>query len=382
MKRVDVINRIGDLTEQECQPCENSGGNHSSEMCASCSVYKELRRLGEQLNGMAGSKRKAAEILAKGEMITWKDVDQLIELDVPKKKIMKAMGMSQSEFFKSQRERGMKVEANDIKQLTTEAYMKSKAEGVSDSKIIKRLGTNAVKFTAWKKENLTPEQIEKSKLIKSPKSPAERLKESENTKVQEVESNAVFEGSDASNEPLVKLKAEYENQSVAGKLKEKYKAEIENEVKEQVRHLAAENKELHEQNRNLEKLNADVTGVLELKNYEIDQLRKSVERMKNEKVQLLAKQNEEISNYQGVIKDKYAEIGALQSNNEDLLGTIERLQKELTHVRRELELATTETDAAVLGIYDKTPVAIEQPIDFRMQEENAALKTLVKLYIS
>lgn len=227
--------------------------------------------------------------------------------------------------------------------LTKEAYMKLKAEGAKDSVIIKQYGMNNAAFYRWKDQNLTEEERKATNLSKTTKTPAERVAESKSTKVQDSKENAKIEAIGTSNEPLVKLKPEYENKTVASKLKDAYKQEIEDEVKEQVRLLAAENKELHA------------------------------------KVFSLEEDNERL---EGLSEDKNAEIGALVSNNEDLHATVERLQKELTHVRRELELATDEVDRARLAKPQLAEYPVPQTDDYtRIQDKVSVLETALKMYL-
>lgn len=375
MNRLAILRRIDEI-RQDCKGCPINTRNTPD--CEGCATYDKLREQGELL--LSGSRnKKARAILAKGQDMTLSEVEQLLDRDeIPKGEIARALGMSRSDFYKWLKQTKTKRRTADMA-LTKEQYIAFKQQGMTDHKIRENLGWHNVKFNKWKNENLTDEDREKLSLKKGAKQPDTSVLKSDNVNVPEPTQNATDEPETANNEPLVKLKPEVEKETIAKKLKREYREHLEAEVKEQVQKLADENMHLKQQFSNRGNEISNLKRLLEgettaRKNVEARnaELRQQTRELKLENAGLTAENDKLHTQVKVVLEtsanklaNKDAEINALKSNNEDLQSEIDRLREEADVKERVQSVRVQTVEVA----------------DTRIEQENAALKTLVKLYL-
>ncbi|WP_163526637.1 zinc-finger domain-containing protein [Halobacillus ihumii] len=121
MSRADTLAKIDDLFESHCNLCKHRNDNNNK-ACMPCSIGKEIRSLGDQLNV---GERDYQRVLDKGPDLTWSDIDFLKEREVPWTEIYKATGIHKQSF----------LELNKVRK--GEAVLKTKKPNEEAIKLLK-----------------------------------------------------------------------------------------------------------------------------------------------------------------------------------------------------------------------------------------------------
>lgn len=123
--------------------------------CKGCSICTEIQQLGKLLERDPAEKRK--NILAKGKDMTKSDVAFLLEMEVNKRDISKALKMNQTEFSTLMKNWGFartvkneEVEKVAKIQFTVEEYNKFKHQGYKDKEIAEIKGMKPTALANWK----------------------------------------------------------------------------------------------------------------------------------------------------------------------------------------------------------------------------------------
>lgn len=93
-KRLKSLQRTHELFINNCEGCKKNKGS-SVAACKKCPVGKEMKAIG---NSLMSRKRKIDEVLAKGPDMTKSDIKFLLENDIRRVDIRRAVGMYQAEF--------------------------------------------------------------------------------------------------------------------------------------------------------------------------------------------------------------------------------------------------------------------------------------------
>jgi hypothetical protein len=169
--------RISDLLDQH---------EESLDKCKGCPICTEIKVLRKQLE--RDPAEKFQHILSKGQDMKKSDIVFLLENEVQKKVIWKALGISQSEFWALMKNFGLqnrKSKGEEIMgKLTLELYQDYKAQGKSDTVIARELGIKQPTLSYHKKNwfgaESKPAKAEK-KMIAPKDAPEEKTAEYEQT---------------------------------------------------------------------------------------------------------------------------------------------------------------------------------------------------------
>lgn len=160
--RRKAVLRAGALLD-ECQICCPKSSYRGSvadieKVCGGCSVYAELREIGARLQDESSSRFKA--VLNKGQEMTRADIALLLENDVQKKDIRKALQMGVESFdelmanfgfYKKNYRKGVdKVAMAESIKLSVDEYSEFKSQGLKDIDIANKLGVNRQQMANWK----------------------------------------------------------------------------------------------------------------------------------------------------------------------------------------------------------------------------------------
>jgi hypothetical protein len=126
--------------------------------CAGCSTCEEIERLGKMLE--RDPVEKCSHILAKGKDMTRSDIAFLLEMEVNKRSISKALKMDQTEFSLLMRNWGFaKKKQKEVEEvaakinLTVDEYNDLKLSGYKDKKIAEIKGIKPTALANWKWNN-------------------------------------------------------------------------------------------------------------------------------------------------------------------------------------------------------------------------------------
>src|SRR5690625_965142 len=123
-KRMEVLNVINHMEKSICKPC----GVIDTATCNKCPIGFEFKKLGDRLLEISNTKNE--KILSKGNDMTIKDIERLLDKGVTRSRISKAIGQDVSKIIGAEerveigrascRERGQIVEVLEIIQTETQ----------------------------------------------------------------------------------------------------------------------------------------------------------------------------------------------------------------------------------------------------------------------
>lgn len=376
MNRQQTIIRIGDLQEQHCGSCERKkdwGNLNFEKHCAGCGVYSELRKLGDRLLATSAERRKDPnreehKLLAKGEMLTWKDVDRLIELEVSRKEISKAVGLSEGEFYRQLKERdknkGVENVAVTADRVDAEKYMELKRVGLDEKEAAKELKISGAVLWEWKKH--LPESYKKElKEI----SQAKRLKTLSEARVaraaERVETNDEGETTQKEDKPI------------------KTQNEPSDEVKEQLKKIIEENKQLHKEKQVLEEWHTELKLANSALRGKLDEIEEKMQTpaITEDDYRLMEKRLYEAEQMIHEQKEKLIEAESDVMKSNLLVYDYERLRlgaEQAEHKLNELEKERSESKKEAEEL--KRSSALRDEAHQKLYAENQHLKGLVVLW--
>lgn len=340
--------RVGVLLD-ECQLCpkhvrSSTPVEEVERICGGCAVYTELRQLGAGLQKDPPDRFRA--ILAKGTDMTRSDITLLLENEVRKRDIRKALQMSVNAFdemmfnfgFPKQKyKKGVeKVAVVEGFKLSIEEYGEFKKQGLKDNKIAEKLGINKQQLANWK-------YLRKDQLIA-----AGLANTSKQASVSVIKAVEAKEAPKEATELIVQTSPTAQQIPVTEKQNEY--AELINELSDALDE--AKKKEKHSDDLILE-LEEKLKGYQDLQ----------------EEYQLLVKRT---GQHEGSYKDEIAKLHAACDD-----------------VEEELEKARGERDKQIEKNYQNSYVIENQKNIIekksaqvsKLEEENAALRKLVQLWI-
>jgi hypothetical protein len=133
--RQELLNKLEDLEKNHCHACQ---AYTISEKCKKCPIDKEMKRIGRDLLKSNPRRDKTIkDILAKRKDMTKSEVKILIDLEVSRDVIRKAMGIESDDFKKMMTAWGFRTERRKRTelQLTVIEYQKLKEKGLPDTVI-------------------------------------------------------------------------------------------------------------------------------------------------------------------------------------------------------------------------------------------------------
>ncbi|WP_057766722.1 hypothetical protein [Cytobacillus praedii] len=127
--------------------------------CEGCHICNEIKNLRKELN-KNGVPKGFKHILAKGEDMTRSDIATLLEGEVPKNEIKKALKINKDKFVELLRnfglERGYEKKSDmgvvDV-EITAKEYYSLKGKGMKDTEIAEKKGVNPNTLRNWKYHN-------------------------------------------------------------------------------------------------------------------------------------------------------------------------------------------------------------------------------------
>ncbi|WP_445506815.1 zinc-finger domain-containing protein [Niallia sp. 03190] len=156
-KRQGILNQINHLTDNFCESCEVVRKDKLIYCRDECNVGKKLKVLGNQLDGDSRQK-KIQNILSKGQDMTKSDIKKLLDYQVQKVEIRKALGMCNNSFFDmmtafgfTKKREGVEEVANSKINMTVEQFVQWKyVEKLSYIAIGKKFGVGDAAIHYWK----------------------------------------------------------------------------------------------------------------------------------------------------------------------------------------------------------------------------------------
>jgi hypothetical protein len=122
------------------------------EKCKGCAICTEIKQLRKQLERDPADKFK--HILAKGPDMHVSEIKLMLENQVPQRKIMKAVGMHNQNFWDMLRDLGLlkRSRSEDMAKLSFEMYQDYKAQGLPDKEVAAKVGMNPQYLSQLKKQ--------------------------------------------------------------------------------------------------------------------------------------------------------------------------------------------------------------------------------------
>lgn len=93
--RLAILAQIDEIYDNNCAICPHANKQDRS-ICKYCPAFTEIRGLGQEI---ANKETKVARILAKGDSMTFNEVDLLLDEGIKLVDIVAAIGMSYTGFY-------------------------------------------------------------------------------------------------------------------------------------------------------------------------------------------------------------------------------------------------------------------------------------------
>lgn len=173
--------------------------------CRGCSICNQIKRQAKERT----PEQKFSHILTKGQDMTKSDIEFLLDNDIQRHVIRKALKMSNEEFFPMMNQLGLskkKTLGAEEVAITQEKYMEYKAQGLNDTAIAKKIGMKQPTLSYYKKKWETPVQLKKETAPK----PLQDKKEVATTEYESLKQQLAE-----------KIKGELEKDSIIAKLEAK-----------------------------------------------------------------------------------------------------------------------------------------------------------------
>lgn len=341
--RLKILAKFDNLQDEHCATCSVERWN-TNDCHKHCDVGKEIKSLGEML--MQKNRDKTKETLAKGDKMTTKEVQVLIEKGFTRKEIAKRIGVPQQEiknFFdeldKKSHQEELDWRREDVKTRYEETLALTKEnEDITANEISKKLGVT--KTTASTYLSKARGQIRDEKKKKTNKKPVRKV-----TKSRTIEP------------------AEYEKPIESSEKQDdsKVAAEIVR-LKDANKNLTTERDRLEKESK---KQDADIKKLKQSHESEIDKYKRDheeVDERLQEALKANVKQQKIIENISEMLKEKEVhakEFEALKENNQHKQNQINEFRKIEEESMEKEKLLTISIDELNENLYEREKIIAE-----------------------
>lgn len=123
--------------------------------CKGCEICQELEQLGKMFGHDPAKKERFKKILAKGADMTKKDIADLLEMEIDKSDIRKALGMNSYDFHQLMKNWGFNKPQKgeeELAKINLEEYNALKEQGLMDKEIAHRMNMAASQLSMMKRK--------------------------------------------------------------------------------------------------------------------------------------------------------------------------------------------------------------------------------------